>query len=200
MSDLVLHGFAASTYVRTARLACEEKGVPYTIQNFEPGSDAHGALHPFYKMPAMTHGKVHLFESFAITRYVDEAFDGPALQPDDPAGRAVMTQWVTAMIDYIYPAVVRGLIVPRLVFPQRGQAVDEEALKENLPEIDKQMSVLDGQLGEYEYIAGGTLTIADFFYLPPITYLPMTPEGGEALQKCANIARWQNAIDRKSVV
>lgn len=194
MSKLILHGFPASTYVRTSRLACEEKGVPYTIQEFEPGSEAHGALHPFYKMPAMTHGGVHLFESFAITRYVDEAFDGPALQPDSAAGRAVMTQWVSAMIDYIYPTVVRGLIVPRLVFPQRGVPVDEAALKDNLPNIDKQLSVLDGQLGNNEFVAGDKLTIADLFYLPPVTYLPMTPEGGEALTKCANVTRWQNTM------
>ena len=30
MSDVILYGPPQSTYVRTARMACEEKGVPYT--------------------------------------------------------------------------------------------------------------------------------------------------------------------------
>ena len=136
MADVVLHGFPPSTYVRTARLVAEEKGVPYTIAGLEFGSDAHRAVHPFLKMPAMTHGKVHLFETFAIARYFDESFDGPALQPSDPVGRAVMTQWVSAFIDYMYGTIVRGLIMPRLVYPQRGQPVDEDAVRENLPNID----------------------------------------------------------------
>ena len=31
MSDIVIHGFPASTYTRTARLAAEEKGLAYSL-------------------------------------------------------------------------------------------------------------------------------------------------------------------------
>ena len=130
MSDIVIHGFPASTYTRTARLAAEEKGIAYSMADPEVGTDGYLALHPFGKMPAMTHGDVQLFETFAITRYFDEAFDGPALQPADLATRARMTQWVSAYVDYMYETIVRGPIVPRLVYPQRGVPVDEDALKE----------------------------------------------------------------------
>jgi glutathione S-transferase len=43
-------------------------------------------------MPALTHGDVTLYETLAVTQYTDGAFDGPALQPADPAGRARMSQ------------------------------------------------------------------------------------------------------------
>ena len=38
-------------------------------------------LHPFGRMPAFEHDGFRLFETAAISRYVDEAFAGPALQP-----------------------------------------------------------------------------------------------------------------------
>lgn len=194
MADVILHGFPQSTYMRTVRLAAEEKGIPYSIAEIEFGSDAHRALHPFVKMPAMTHGDLHLFESFAITRYFDESFDGPPLQPRDAAQRAVMTQWVSAFVDYVYGTVVRGLIMPRLVYPQRGQPVDEAALKENLPNIDSQFSLLERQLSEQAFIAGPDVTLADFFYAPPIAYLQMIPEGAAALSKCPKLSVWQEAM------
>ena len=31
MTEIVLYGFPQSTYVRTARLACEEKGVAHVL-------------------------------------------------------------------------------------------------------------------------------------------------------------------------
>ncbi|MEC9453951.1 MAG: glutathione S-transferase N-terminal domain-containing protein [Pseudomonadota bacterium] len=53
MSDIVIHGFPASTYTRTARLAAEEKGLAYSLVDPAIDTDAYQALHPFGKMPAM---------------------------------------------------------------------------------------------------------------------------------------------------
>ncbi len=190
MSDIVIHGFPASTYTRTARLAAEEKGLAYTLADPAMGTDGYLALHPFGKMPAMSHGELQLFETFAITRYFDEAFDGPALQPADLATRAQMTQWVSAYVDYMYATIVRGLIVPRLVYPQRGVPVDEDALKENLPAIDSQLAIVDGVLADAQYLAGPQASLADLFLAPMVAYLPAMPEGQAALDKCPNINAW----------
>jgi glutathione S-transferase len=48
------------------------------------------ARHRFGKIPAFEHAGFRLYETGAITRYVDEAFPGPRLQPDDPRDRARM--------------------------------------------------------------------------------------------------------------
>ena len=197
IGSLVLHGFPASTYTRTARLAAEEKGLAYSVVDPAMGTDGYQALHPFGKMPAMTHGDVHLFETFAIARYFDEAFDGPALQPADPAARAVMTQWVSAYIDYLYPTIVRGLIDPRLVFPQRGVPVDEETLKANLPAIDSQLAVVDGVLAAAPYLAGAEASLADLFLTPLVAYLPAMAEGQAALSKCPNINAWAERMSAR---
>ena len=42
-----LYGIPQSTYVRSARMACIEKGVPYTLEPSMPRSDTIRQLHPF---------------------------------------------------------------------------------------------------------------------------------------------------------
>ena len=43
---------------------------------------------PFGKIPAFEHQGFHLYEAGPISRYVDETFAGPALQPSDARHRA----------------------------------------------------------------------------------------------------------------
>ena len=72
------------TYVedvaRGCRLAMEEKGVDYDLidvdilQGMPPEQFKR---HPFGKVPAFEHDGMALYETCAVERYVDEAFDGP---------------------------------------------------------------------------------------------------------------------------
>ncbi len=56
MTTMTLHGFAPSTYTRTCRMAALEKGVDHDLVPVAYGEPSHLALHPFGKMPAMSHG------------------------------------------------------------------------------------------------------------------------------------------------
>ena len=84
MATLIIHGIPLSTYVRTCRMACMEKGVPYELDPVMPQSPEQLAMQPWGSVPAMTHGDVRMYESLAICNYIDSAFDGPPLQPADP--------------------------------------------------------------------------------------------------------------------
>lgn len=194
MTDVVIHGFAPSTYTRTARLVCEEKGVLHRLEPVEFGSARHLALHPFGKIPILEHGDVRVFETLAIARYIDEAFKGPALQPADAKGRAIMTQWISAVLDYVYPTVVRGLILPRLVFPSRGVPVDEAAVKANLPKVEDMLAKLDGALASSRFFAGDALSLADLFVLPILPYLGMIPDSQTMIPKLARLRSWQDMM------
>ncbi len=60
MADPVIYGPGFSTYVRSARLALEEKGAPYRLEEINILEDAHKtpehrARHPFVKVPAFEH-------------------------------------------------------------------------------------------------------------------------------------------------
>src|SRR6185295_11803643 len=85
MADVVVFGFPRSTYVHIVRLVLAHKQVPYEFRDLEPdmGSAVHLALHPFDRVPILRHGGFTLYETSAIVTYVDEAFEGVALQPKD---------------------------------------------------------------------------------------------------------------------
>jgi glutathione S-transferase len=105
MAELILHGAPRSNLVRTCLIALAEKGVEFTHDPARPQTPEQLARHPWGKLPALTHGAVTLYETVAVTRYIDEAFDGPALQPADPAGRARMSQWISVYSAYFDPPV-----------------------------------------------------------------------------------------------
>ncbi len=72
------------------------EGGAYRLEEINILEDAHKtpeyrARHPFAKVPAFEHDGFELYETAAIMRYVDETFEGPSLQPDEPRARARMT-------------------------------------------------------------------------------------------------------------
>lgn len=66
MTDLILHGLPLSSYVRSVRMMAAMKVVAYRLEHPDFRSEAYQALHPFQRIPAMTHGEVHLYETLAI--------------------------------------------------------------------------------------------------------------------------------------
>src|SRR5436309_4013186 len=121
----IVHGPNFSTYVRTARLALEEKGAAYELREVAMLEGAHKQpehlpRHPFGRIPAFEHDGFALYETAAITRYVDEAFDGPALQPADARGRARLTQIIGILDAYAYRPLVWDIYVERVSKPATG--------------------------------------------------------------------------------
>ena len=83
--SLELHGYRYSVYLRIAAMTLIEKGVAWThveVDPFdEPIPQSYLALNPFGRVPTLVHDGFVLYETTAITRYIDEAFPGPSLQP-----------------------------------------------------------------------------------------------------------------------
>ena len=95
MADIKIYGVSQSTFTRTVRLACHEKGIDYELVPMFPGQM--GALNPFQKIPAITHGDLTLFESTAIVRYLDRSFPGEKLWPQESRQVALCDKWVCAV-------------------------------------------------------------------------------------------------------
>ena len=196
MATLVIHGTPLSTYVRTCRMACLEKGVPYELDPLAPQSPEQKAMQPWGSVPAMTHGDVRMYESLAICNYIDHAFDGPPLQPADPLANARCWQWTSVFIQYLYrPAI--DIVLQRLVVPAQGGEPDEALVASSVPKSDTALDALDGALDGEVHFAGDEASLADYMVLPVLHYLKMTPEGESLLAPRANIARWQAAIDER---
>jgi glutathione S-transferase len=171
-------------------MACAEKGVPHTLEEVDFRAEAYRRLHPFNRVPAMRHGDFVLYETGAIGRYVDRAFEGPPLQPADLQGLARMDQWMSAISDYVYEVMIRGLCWERLIVPMRGGQPDEARVAAAVPRVAYQLSVLEAALREHPYLAGAALSLADLLLFPVLVYVKVTPEGGEALKQAPAVAAW----------
>ncbi len=194
MSDVTIYGFPQSSYVRTTRLVCEEKGVSYDIEPMAPHSPELLAVQPHGYMPAIRHGDFVLYESSAIARYIDEAFDGPALRPAGIEARAQMNTWISAANHYYDRAMVREIVIQRLVVPSRGGAPDEEMIAGAVEKLPRLLDILDAHLAENDFLAGGEISLADCFMQPIIASLLMTEEGTKAMAGRGNVERWFEAM------
>lgn len=202
MTDVVLYGFAHSSFTWSARIALEEKRVPYRLEPIEMWTEAHRALHPFKKIPILKHGDTTVFESSAIMRYADMMFDGPALQPADPMRRVRMEQWLSAHNDYFVKTILGVVIYQRIIVPNfLGGTPDEAAIAEAMPKVRELLAIIDGALAGSDHFAGPEVSLADFMYLPTLTHLAGLPEGRGLLDSYPNLKRWSAAMNvRASVV
>lgn len=206
MADPVVYGPAYSTYARSVLLTLEEKGVAYRLEEVDIFADAnktpeHLARHPFAKVPAFEHDGFALYETGAIMRYVDEAFDGPALQPADAKGRARMAQAIGVIDNYGYPSLIGALVIQRLVTPMLGGECDEAVVAECLPQARTSVEALAAILGDDAYLAGETMSLADLHAAPIFAYATNTAEGAEMIAAQPTMARWWQAMSaRDSVV
>ncbi len=183
MSAVTIYGFAGSTYTRTARMVCEEKGVEHDLQPLDYGSDDHGELHPYRRMPVLLDGDLRLFEALAVSSYLDESRNGSvSLQPADAAARALMLQWVSAINDYVYPDVVRALLS------------EEEPSEETVEAIRARLEPFDATLRESDWLAGGQLSLADLFLAPIDAFAEARLGGGEALVGLSGLESWRRRI------
>ena len=125
----IVFGATYSVYVKAVRLTLWAKEVPYDLVDvdvFAPGGPPVEYLsrHPFGRIPSFEHGQLRMYETAPICRYIDEAFEGPRLQPSAPAARAMMGQAVSIMDSYDYRSLVWGIYVERIDQPRRGLPSD----------------------------------------------------------------------------
>jgi len=192
---VTLFGLERSVYTRIARLALAEKQVPYVsseVEIFGPDGVPPEQLerHPFGRIPALDHDGFMLYETGAITRYVDEAFDGPALQPRAPVQRARMNQALGVLDAYAYRPLVWGMFVQRVRLPLQGQATDEDEVRRSLAAADTVLGVLERWAGGGEHLCGAALTLADLHAYPMLCCFGLAPEGQAALQRHPRLAAW----------
>ena len=151
MTAIRIHGVPPSTFTRTVRLACHEKGIDYELVPTMPSEIT--ALNPFRKIPAVTHGDLVLFESTAILRYLERTFAGPKLWPDDSAGIALCDQWVSAVCDSLVNAALRYMASRYGFLPVPG-----EMQRQYLDKTREVVPIFDRQLGKTRYLAGDGVT------------------------------------------
>jgi glutathione S-transferase len=206
MAGIELFGLERSVYTRIARLVLEEKGVTYTLHEVEifgPDgvSEAHRRRHPFGRIPVLRHGDFELYETAAITRYVDEAFDGPALQPSEPMQRARMNQIIGLLDAYAYQPMVWGVFVQRVRLPLQGQATDEAKIAQSLERSQLCLAALTALAAFEPFLVSRSISLADLHAAPMLRYLSLAPEGKALLDQHHALTPWlQTMLARPSML
>jgi glutathione S-transferase len=204
-SSVRLHGLPRSVYTRIARLALEEKGVPYELHEVEIfGAGGvpteHLARHPFGRIPVLEHDGFWLYETAAITRYIDEAFDGPPLQPSGARERARLNQLIGALDAYGYRPMVWGVFVERVGASLHGSTADETKIAEGMAASRVCLDALAAIADCAPYLLGAQLTLADLHAYPMLRYFALAPEGHELLAGYAPLTRWFDTVRMRDSV
>jgi glutathione S-transferase len=198
---LVLHGYHYSVYVRIARLALAEKGVAYDrveVNPFAPEIPAdYLALHPFGRVPTLVHDGFVLYETGAITRYVDRTFGGPALQPVSPRALARMDQIIGVVDSYGYWPMVRQVFSHRVFRPAAGRPPDEAEAARGLAGAAKVLGALEALAAPDAFLTGPTLSLADLHLGAMVAYFAAAPEGAALLDHHRRLAAWWEHLRRR---
>jgi glutathione S-transferase len=198
MADLVdLYGYRYSAYNRIVRLTLLSKGVEHRIIEVDPFaelSDAYLRLHPFGRVPVLTHGAFELFETNAITRYVDRAFKGRGLQPVDVAALARMDQVIAVIDAYAYWPMVRQVSSHGFFRPLFGEPSNPEEIAVGLDASRTVLSFLNTVADEGKVLDGHEITLADWHLAPIMDYFVRAEVGKAALYAYAALQRWWDAV------
>jgi len=187
MGNIQIIGVPQSNFVWVVRMACEEKGVPYAIAPLRPHTPDVEAIHPLGKIPAMRHGDLALFESKAITTYIDKSFAGPKLIPDDPRGAAEVEQWVSFINTEVDPCLVRKYLLAYF-FPRTPDgAPDRGAIDGVLPTMATQIALLDRAVARDGHLAAGRFTLADIYLMPILYYVRQCSEGADMIEAAKHL-------------
>lgn len=187
MSKLQIIGTSISNFVRTARMAAHEKGIEYELIEIMPRSDKARELHPGGMVPAMKHGERTLFESRAITRYIDEAFDGPPLMPRDPWAAAQAEQWLAYVATSVDKAVIRELVYAYFFSTKPDKSPDRDVIERASKRIERQFAALGNAVEKTGFLTGDFFGLADMYAMPIIGQSRVTPEGKAAMEKAPSL-------------
>lgn len=163
---ITVHGRKTSSNVQPVLWLLAELDLPYErldVGGAFGGTDTaeYRAKNPMGVVPTLEDGAVTIFESQAILRYLAAQY-GEEFWPSNPALRATIDQWMEWAKTTVAPTVIYKVFWQLIRTPawQRDHAILDAAVA-NLRQI---MAVAEGQLSRHDWLAGSTMTLADFTF------------------------------------
>jgi glutathione S-transferase len=115
------------------------------------------AKNPNRMVPMIEDGKIALWESNTILRYMAAEYGGERWFPRDPIDRALAERWMDWQQFYAEAQRLPFLSMARI--PQ--DQWDREAIARNVAECAGQLAVLEGYLAEKPWLSGSAFGIGD---------------------------------------
>jgi len=207
-------------------LTLVEKGVEFEshyldLLNFDQHKPEYLKINPQGTIPAMTHGDIVLTESTAIMEYVDQAFEGPRLMPDDPVERwrvrwwmKFMDQWLAPSFSMIGWSVFVGpsvrerdpeelkAAIDRIPLPERriawNKAIYNKFSAEEMAESQRRVALginkLEEALSKRPWLAGNSYSLADINAFNLAYALPLSQPDLSNDEKTPHIMEWLRKV------
>ena len=196
--SMTLYGYKYSVYTWIARITLFEKGVPYDYVEINPFAptfdDGYLQLHPFKRVPVLEHNGFTLYETSAITRYIDHAFQGPALQPNNAKELGRMAQIVSIIDAYAFQPMMRQAFTNRVVCKKFDFPADEAIFVDAMVESKAVLRAINHLIGNSRFLCGDEVSLADLQLAPVIDYFQMFDEGQKMLREFEKILGWYESI------
>jgi glutathione S-transferase len=197
MPQLIVYGTPDSTYVRTVRLLLETIGTDYALQsvdifNGESQSTEYLAKHPFGKVPTLGIDGKLLYETAAITQYLDTTLADGKFTPSDPLLQAQMRQIMGIIDNYLYVPAIGNIVIQRLIVPSQGGSPDQDKISASIAPAQKAAEAIEAIITGGSYLIGSAATLADFYLIPVFFYLSQTSEFTMIIAQTPKLISWWN--------
>lgn len=145
--------------------------------------DAHRERHPFDKIPVLKHNDFLVYETAAITRYIDSLNPDVPLQPTDCLAAARMVQIISLLHAYAYQAMVWDVFVEKSRSAVDGLGVNGTVVAQGLKRSRLCLKALEQLQDNQVFLVGNRLTLADLHAYPMIQYLALSDEGADLVDQ-----------------
>lgn len=186
-----------STYTRIVQTVAEEADVKWAITGTPAQSEENQRRHPFQKVPTVEIDGLNLYESVAITQYIDNAHNAAALQPEDPKTRAEMDRWIAIANNYLFPVFEHGLLMPRLAHEYLKTPLRSDIIEAAIPDIAHHLGVICDRIEQTPYFSGSDFSLADIFIYCITRPVQLTPEGTNLIGQLLPLRHWLNRIGKR---
>lgn len=201
---VILHGYRYSVYNRIVRVVLTEKTIGYKQVEIDPFTDLppdYLSIHPFGRVPTLVHDGFELYESGAITRYLDDMFPGARLQPENPEMLARMNQVISIVDSYGYQPMIRQVFSQKVFAPLEGHDCDGAEVEAGLKGSSLVLGALEKIANEGKQLGGKEISLADLHLAPMIAYFIQAPEGRALFFEFPKLSVWWKAMaTRQSIL
>ncbi|MEO0836838.1 MAG: glutathione S-transferase family protein [Cyanobacteria bacterium J06642_3] len=199
MPKITLYGTPVSTYVRTVRLLLAEANIDYSLKdigifNGDNQTNEYLAKNPFGKVPTIEIDGLQIYETAAITYYINHQLAGDKFSPGDALARTRMYQIMGIIDNYLYPNAISTIVIQNLIVPSQGGETDTEAVKKAVAPTANALRAIEELFTTGPFLVGSLTSIADFYLIPIFVYLEKTPQFAAVTASTPKLKAWWDEV------
>jgi glutathione S-transferase len=199
MSNITLYGTPVSTYVRTIRLLLAEANIDYDLKdigifNGDNKTQSYLAKHPFGKVPTLEIDGQTIYETAAITYYLNQKLAQGKFSPPDLLQQTRMHQIMAVIDSYLYAPAIGTIVIQNLIVPTQGGTTDQQAVEGAIAPTQKALKAIEDLAVGTPFLVGSMISIADFYLIPIFVYLAKTPQFNPLTANTPKLNVWWNEV------